>query len=338
MRILAYISGHNGATYHRVTLPLNMLADQHGIDICTTNNPTADYGFEKGCDIFMWNRILPEGLFEALPALKEKYGFRTCCDLDDHWGLDEHHPLYAHYKEVDFVYQQIRHIQRADIVFVTHERLANAVRDYNPNVEVLPNAIPRTGQFDIERSPSNAVRLFWQGSDTHEEDIAILQRPLGALGPISGKMKMVMAGVAEDSHVWYKMARIYTADFKTQYKLITGASVLGYYEMYKEADVCLVPLVRSQFNSFKSNLKVLEAANMELPVIASMVDPYLDLPIFYCQKGRDWIRHISDLVQSRRKREEAGQELAEFCAEHYNFTKINEKRNQIFEYETSKAS
>lgn len=334
MRIVAYIANHSGPSYHRITLPLNMFPDT---DICVTNNPTAEYGFDKGCDLFMWNRVLPDGLYEALPALKEKYGFATCCDLDDHWELDEHHPLYAHYLDIDFARKQIEHIQAADIVLVTHERLAAAVRWHNPNVEIVENAIPRTGQFDIKTEPANVVRLFWQGSDTHLEDISILQRPLGALGPISKKFSMVMAGFDEESETFYKMARHYTAGFKTQYKLIPGGSVLDYYGAYKHADVCLVPLVKSRFNSYKSNLKVLEAANLSLPVIASMVDPYLDLPIHYCQKGRDWLKHIGDLVQSRRKREEAGQELAEFCGQYYDFNKINEKRKQIFEYECSKA-
>lgn len=334
MRIVGYISGHNGPTYHRISVALNLLKDT---DVCITNNPTAEYGFDKGCDIFMWNRVLPDGLFDALPGLKERYGFRTCCDLDDHWELDEHHTLYDHYQQIDFVRKQIDHIRAADVVFVTHERLAAAVREFNPNVEILENAIPRSGQFDIQRKPADTVRLFWQGSDTHMEDIGILERPLSALGPISGRMKMVMAGVRDDSTIWHRMAEVYTAGFKTQYKLIPGETVLDYYKMYKDADVCLVPLIRSRFNSYKSNLKVLEAGNLGLPVIASMVDPYLDLPIAYCQKGRDWIRHIVDMVRSKRKREEAGQELAEFCAEHYNFEKFNEKRKQIFEYETSKA-
>lgn len=333
MRVIAYIHGHSGPTYHRLTVPLNMMPDT---DICVTNNPTKEFGFDKGCDLFMWNRVLPDGLFEALPALKEQYGFRTCCDLDDHWQLEEHHPLYTHYAETEFARKQIEHIRAADVVLVTHERLAAAVRVFNPNVEVVENAIPRSGQFDIKRDASPVVRLFWQGSDTHLEDISILQRPLGALGPISKKFKMVMAGFDEESDVFYKMARMYTAGFKTQYKLIPGASVLEYYGMYKDADVCLVPLVKSQFNSYKSNLKVLEAANLGLPVIASMVDPYLDLPIYYCQKGRDWLHHIGDMVQSRRRREEAGQELAEFCQQYYDFHKINEKRKQIFEYELCK--
>lgn len=338
MRIVAYIQDHNGPTYHRISLPLALMQD---VDSCVTNDPAGDFserkGFEAGCDVFMWNRVLPDRLWAKLPELKERYGFRTCCDLDDHWLLDEHHPLYQNYIETEFARRQIEHIRAADFVIVTHNRLAAAVAEFNPNVEVVENAIPKTGQFDIDRDPSEVVRLFWQGSDTHQEDIAILQQPLRGLGPLSGMFKMVMAGVAEDSEIWYRMASQFTAGFKTQYKLIVGEGVLDYYKFYKEADICLAPLVRSRFNSHKSNLKILEAANLRLPVVASMVDPYLDMPVAYCQKGRDWVRHITDLVKSSRKRKEAGEELAVFCEEHYNFCNINRKRKEIFEYEAAKA-
>ena len=335
MRIVAYIPGHTGPSYHRITLPLNLLPE---VDICVTNNPAADYGFEKGCDLFLWNRVLPQSLFEALPELKEKYGFCTVCDLDDHWDIDEHHVDYQHYADTEFARRQLEHIRAADLVTVTHNRLADAVQPHNSNVEVLPNAIPKMGQFDIARDKSDLVRLFWQGSVTHQADLEVLQQPLRNLGPLSGKFKMILAGYDEGAEeVWFKMARTYTAGFKSQYKIIDGTSVLEYYGAYKYADVCLVPLVRSKFNSYKSNLKVLEAGNLGLPVIASMVDPYLDLPIYYCSKGRDWIKHIADLVQSGRRRDEAGKELAEFCQEHYNFFTINQKRKEIFEYESSKA-
>lgn len=329
MRIVSYIHGHSGPTYHRISVPLNLMRDT---DVCVTNNPTADYGFAKGCDLFMWNRWLPDKLLDILPDLKEQYGFSTCCDLDDYWELDPHHILYGEYLADGHAERQIRNIRAADVVLVTNSRLAEKVRPFNPNVEVVENAIPRSGQFDVKRSWSDLVRLFWQGSVTHEADIAILERPIDQLKGISKKIKMIMGGFMEDQAEWQTMAGIYTANFKHQYKIIPGAGVLEYYASYQQADICLIPLVRSRFNGMKSNLKVLEAANMGIPVIASAVDPYLDMPINYCRTGRDWVGHVKRLVQFPARRKEDGQWLAEFCREHYNFDKINQKRKEIFEY------
>jgi glycosyltransferase involved in cell wall biosynthesis len=180
--------------------------------------------------------------------------------------------------------------------------------------------------------------LFWQGSITHRKDIEILERPIDQLNKIASKIKMVMAGYHKDEDEWYSMALTYTAQTKHQYKLIEGAPVARYYEGYKHADICLVPLVKSKFNGYKSNLKVLEAANLGLPVIASMVDPYLNMPLLYAKCGSDWVKHITRLVNSKKRRKEAGAELKEFCDTHYNFHKINNERKQILEYEAKKVS
>jgi glycosyltransferase involved in cell wall biosynthesis len=146
-----------------------------------------------------------------------------------------------------------------------------------------------------------------------------------------------MAGYVEDHEDWHYMARDYTANLKHQYKLIPAAPITEYYSAYKHADICLVPLVNSRFNRHKSNLKILEAANLGLPVVVSAVNPYLNLPVLYCKHSGDWIKHITRLVSSRKRQRDAGQELAEYCNEHYNFNNINNMRREILEYEGKKV-
>lgn len=334
MRIVAYVSGNSGPSFHRVIMPLLLLKN---VDVYITNDLQIEH-FDKGCDLFMYNRILPDHAVPIIADLKEKHGFKICVDVDDFWELDPHHILYANYHEIEFARQQIEHIKNADVVFTTHERLAKEIEPYNKNVHVLPNAIPKQGQFDIERKPYHLTRLFWQGSDTHKEDINLLQRPIACLNTIAGKIKMIMAGYAEDHEDWYKMVMDFTAKANHQYKLIPYAKVSEYYRAYEEADICLVPLLNTSFNRFKSNLKVLEAANLSLPVICSQVHPYLDLPVLYARGAGDWIKHITKLVASKKRQKEAGQELAEYCQMNYDFHKINKERKEILEYECKKVS
>lgn len=334
MRIIAYISGNSGPSFHRITMPLLLMP---GPDVYITNNLKVE-DFEKGCDLFVYSRVLPDHALPQLAQLKEKYGFKVCVDVDDYWELDEHHVLYDEYQRVGFAAKQIEQLTAADVVLTTHYRLAEEVSEWNKNVFVCPNAIPRQGQFDIEREPHHLTRLFWQGSDTHKEDIALLKAPVGKLGSIAGKIKMVMAGYAPDHDDWYNMVMNYTAETKHQYKLIPATTVTEYYSAYTHADICLVPLLNTRFNRLKSNLKILEAANLGLPVIASAVHPYLDLPVLYCKNSNDWVKHITRLVASRKRQKEAGQKLAEYCQEHYNFSRINDMRRQVLEYECKKAS
>lgn len=333
MRIIAFANGNSGPSYHRIIMPLMLMRD---IDVFVTNDLRVEH-FEKGCDIFMYNRILPDHALPIVKELQSRYDFKICVDIDDYWQLDEHHILYKHYQETNFAEKQISQLRDADVVLCTHERLAEVIAPININVHVCPNAIPKQGQFDIEREPYYLTRLFWQGSDTHKADVELLRTPIEALRPIASKIKMVMAGYAEDHEEWHRMVHDYTADLKHQYKLIPYAKITEYYKAYVHADICLVPLVNSKFNRHKSNLKILEAANLGLPVIVSQVHPYLDLPVLYCKSSSDWVKHVNRLVASRKRQREAGQQLAEYVNEHYNFNKINNMRREILEYEGKKV-
>lgn len=340
MRIIAFVNANSGPSYHRIIMPLLLMKD---VDVFITNNLLVEH-FEKGCDIFMYNRVLPDHCMDQIAELKKTYGFKTVVDIDDYWELDPQHILYQTYQKDGFAVQQIFHLCRADVVLTTNERLwdevvnvtGRQISSHRPQVHILPNAIPKQGQFDIAHKDDYLVRLFWQGSETHREDIAILERPIDQLGPLSKKIKMVMAGYAEESAPWGPMLEAYTAKLKHQYEIIPYSPVSDYYKHYAKADICLVPLVNSRFNRMKSNLKILEAANLSLPVIASAVHPYLDMPVNYCRNGRDWIGHIKRLVRWPKQRCEEGLRLKEFCDTYFNFHKINNERKQILEHAAGK--
>ena len=339
MKILGQIKRNSGCDYHRVIMPLTQM---EGVEVFITNDFKEEYFTD--IDIYFYNKVIPPDTLEQIKGYQKKYGFKIAVDIDDYWELDPHHILYKHFIETNFATDQIENITSADVVFTTHERLLEKIYEFNKNVHILPNAICKTGQFNIERTPSKLARLFWQGSATHEEDIALLARPIECLKPICTQIKMILAGHEMDNRadVWQRICHSYTSGFQHQYKIIPGVPVTdyqdpetGYYNAYAEADICLIPLLASPFNKMKSCLKVLEAANLGLPVICSYVHPYLNLPVFYAKNSTDWVNHINRLVKSKKRQREAGQELKEFCDTHFNFHKINNERKQIFEYQIS---
>lgn len=332
MKIVAFTNSNSGPGFHRIITPLILMKD---VDVYVTNSLEAK-DFE-GCDVFMYNRMLPQVPLNQVQELKLLHGFQICVDIDDHWELDPHHILFDEYNDIDFAKQQTEQIYQADIVTTTHSRLADKIKQYNKNVHVCPNAIPKTGQFDIKREPYYLTRLFWQGSITHREDIGIIKTAVNAIAGLSPKIKMVMAGYTGGEPEWNIMARDYTGNLKHQYKLIPGEPVTDYYKAYLEADICLIPLLNSSFNRHKSNLKVLEAANMGLPCIVSKVDPYLDLPVLYAKNTGEWVTNIERLVKSKKRQKEVGHELKEYCDIHYNFEKINEHRKQILSHQLVKV-
>jgi hypothetical protein len=100
---------------------------------------------------------------------------------------------------------------------------------------------------------------------------------------------------------------------------------------YNEADACLVPLVDSKFNSMKSNLKVLEAATKNAPVICSNVKPYSECKhIIRVNNQSDWFTNIKKVVKDAIYRQEMGLANGEWCRENFDLVKVNKLRTQIF--------
>lgn len=314
MKVLGLVNKDSGPGFHRILMPL-LLAD--GIDTKITNSCKEED--LKGCDAIYYNRVISEELL----SYRDKYGFKIIVDIDDYWKLDRHHISYDHYRRNDFEQLQIKHLREADLITTTHERLAEEIYPYNRNVIITPNAIPDHEYFKIEKTESEKVRLFWQGSITHEKDIELLRNPFKRLD--RNRFFNVLSGYSKHE-AWDRMVSSYTNGLSLPGVVLPGKSPFEYYKHYSVADIALIPLVKSRFNSFKSNLKVLEAAHAGIPAIVSHVDPYLDLPVQYVKNQSDWNKWINQLGKDFFFRDEMALRLQFHCKEHFNFNKINSYR------------
>lgn len=283
MTVFGLINKNSGPGFHRIHVPLLLMPE---VDVYITNAVTEEDFEKRKPDVVFYNRLLSD---EVL-ALQSKYHFRVVVDVDDYWFLDPHHIMFKYSKEKAIPRWQEKNLRNADLVTCTHERLAEEVSKLNKNVVVIPNAIPKNAQefFPVVRTQSakGHKRIFWQGSVTHEKDVALLKDTIKKLD--RERFMMVMAGYTEQVE-WERMADVYTNYQKMPGVVLPGAGVDTYYHNYQYADVCVVPLLNTKFNGYKSNLKILEAAHSGLPVIASNVHPYRDMPgVMYVNKRADW--------------------------------------------------
>jgi glycosyltransferase involved in cell wall biosynthesis len=330
MKILVLTQKFSGCGYHRLMLPVSFMPKEYGR---ITDTITEEELAENKYDIVFVNRIWEK---DDLIEMRKKYGFKLVVDVDDYWILNHDHLMFDSFNASGFASRLIKQMKEADLVTCTHERLAEAVAVHNPNVLVVPNAIPYgDGQFNGERVATDAVKIFWAGGITHDQDLKILEAPMKKL---DGNVHMVLGGYADSNeterYYWQRMANYFTADKRLPYTLFRGMEVFEYYSMFKNADIMLIPLVKNNFNKYKSNIKILEAAGKAVPVVVSAVHPYLDFPeevVNYVHDRADWLKHINRLVNDKGLRDEQGAKLHEYCHKYYNFKEINEKRSNAFQ-------
>lgn len=330
MKILVVTQQNSGVGFHRLMLPAYFLPKTYALITDTLN----DEVLAEGYDIVLINRFIPTVHIDDLIAYRKKYGFKLIVDIDDYWYLDSWHILYDVYPTQAIV----QHIQIADLVTCTNEKLWDYIREFNSNVAILPNALPfGEDQFTDTKTESDKVRFIYAGSITHEKDLRILQFPFKKVlsdTNLRDKVHFRLCGFDDPNQfsrmIWHKMIHYFTAGLKLG-DVQKALPVTEYMNFYNNADCSVVPLVHSLFNSMKSNLKVLEAACKKIPVIVSNVPPYDDCPhAIKINSQSDWYSEIKKVATDAIYREEKGLANYEWCNEHYNLHKINEKRKQLF--------
>lgn len=346
MRILAVTQPNSGVGYHRMMLPLRHLP---GVSVLFTDFIN-DEVLERGFDIVTFNRFIPGVELADLLAFRKKYGFKIVLDLDDYWILDGWHILARNFPS----HVIIDHIKAADLVTVTHARLLIEVGKIAGQVEILPNALPfdegqfHAGRVDVDAMNDNmeqpvadgAIRFLYAGGITHRKDIELMAYPMRAMADddkYRERIHLIMAGYDDSNpqtiQTWNGMVHDYTASHRMNFHLRAPLMPDNYMAFYAEADVAFAPLVESKFNTMKSNIKALEAGCKYIPLIASNVHPYQACPpILKVNARRDWGKHIRAMVDSKRRREDAGMALGEWVRREHHLTNWNKKRKQLYEW------
>lgn len=332
MRILVITQQNSGVGYHRLMLPIYYMQKDFAFFTDTIN----DEILAENYDLVVVNRYIPSCHIDDLVAYREKYGFKLILDIDDFWHLDPWHILFDQYDP----YPIIEHIKIADLVTCTNMTLRYEISQYNKNVHVLPNALPYgKDQFLDVHVPGDKIRIVYTGSITHEKDVALLRNPFKkVLGDkmLSDQLDFTLCGYdpANDysKMVWGRMINDFTVGMKMNGGIKKALPIMEYMNFYNEADISVVPLVESKFNTMKSNLKVLEAATKKIPVIVSNVDPYKGCPYTVkVENQTDWYKNIKKLATDAIYRKEIGEANYQWCADNFHLDKINKLREQIFE-------
>lgn len=169
--------------------------------------------------------------------------------------------------------------------------------------------------------------------------------------------------------VWFKYESIFTEKYKVidedykkylftfsetpyddndkPYRRRWTRDITKYALNYNLFDVSLAPLVESEFNSNKSQLKIIESGFHKKAVIASGVDPYtldlvsaVDYGVFN-NKGnslivppsknhKEWFKHMKRLIENPNMIEDLGNKLYETVKDKYSLKKVTQDRIQFF--------
>ncbi len=362
MKIQGVVREKNGCDYFRVVLPLiylNKDTDWRQNNVCemlwiATQEHLID------CDILIYNKFIATPV-EVLKQEQAK-GMKIIVDMDDMWELPAWHPNHKLWTESGSEKLCIEHMRMADVVTCTSLKLQERIREYNKNTIVIPNAFPfGEGQYQPgAKNSSDKTRFIYAGGSTHLQDIEMLRGKFQKIGTdpfITGNAEFILAGYEQAKKRMYASQADLKAqnnNYKTEpyhgpydtmknvfsltnnYRVIPTAPVTEYLNCYDHADVSLIPMVSNSWNSYKSVLKVLEAATRKIPCIVSAAEPYTSLRefenegIMWVDKPDQWAKYIKWCIKNPQEVQNLGQKLYTWISEEYSLVTWNKTRKELF--------
>lgn len=299
MRIVAFISARDACGYYRIFQPLSELAVHgHSVEFISTF-PLVP----PKCDIFVIGRVGSRD--GSLPW--DDWGYprpKIVFDIEDNlFAMPEHHPAlwlpWPHY-----LHSVDRALTEADLVTCATKPLSIvALKHGARNVYVLPNHIDEALlNFPTNYSSDCALPTAgFAGGIGHSPDVE-------SIAPV---LETLIADYELDLHFMGADHRNITGLGSARHTPWTP-DIGEYYESY-DFDIALAPLVDSEFNESKSDIRALEAMAFGVPVVASHSAAYSGLIRsgvngFLARNQKDWLHYIRALVSSPEARELMGQQ------------------------------
>jgi len=276
---------NSGVVYHRIYKPLTLLKEKGLIDFQIINyKQEVQPDNWEGITHVIFSRAVPFSgeSFANFFAICKQSGKKVIIDNDDWWHLALDHPSKVTYDKAGLEHRIRNSMYFADEVWTTQKYLADKIKKLNKNVVIIPNGLdPADPQWQITREPSDEMRFGYVAGISHLPDLTQNNIDLSTVESYVADI----GGYVEASRARYKLQTMPPNEY--------GA-------MYQAFDVALAPLIPSEFNRCKSNLKMVEAGFAGCALIISDVAPYAQhLTDKNCVKVAhkgDWNKAIKELT------------------------------------------
>lgn len=204
--------------------------------------------------------------------------------------------------------------EHADGMIVSTKHLRDRIKQYTyeDRILVVENGVDFSIYDNLKNNTHKTyLHIGWQGGSSHVGDLELIEN---VIKPIHDKYKNVrFTFVGDATSLPKKVQNLERVTIDRTWKPVDK---FPEYIAKKGFDIQIAPMADNLFNRSKSNLRLIQAAALRTPTIASLTIPYKDFPALYANTEEDWVKAIETLIEDKTKRIQLGEEA-------YNFTKEN---------------
>ena len=205
-------------------------------------------------------------------------------------------------------------LRTADMIWVTTPYLQKSFEIFNPKIQVLPNCLDERLLVrrapNVERSPFGPDKIIigYMGTLTHDDDLLMI---LPALQSVCGRhpeVEIQIIGVAGHSETHEKLRGLPIRFIQPNPGEDTYPNFMLWYTNWVSWDIAIAPLMDTDFNRAKSDIKFLDYAVIGAAGIYSDVRAYRESVIhqenglLVSNQPDDWEDALERLLKNNRYR------------------------------------
>lgn len=294
----------------RIQEPNAFLETKPGIRVVSAEKQI-DLGIKRANEnkVVIWQRIpiQDDGKIKKLIDL----GYLIICELDDHPVRWPH------------LYNE-RELSSYHGIQTSTPALREYLKQFNPNVTVFPNQIAELPPKREYEEKGN-VSIFFGAINRQEDWQAILP-----------ELNAVLAAYGDKVHIQVVHDKAFYDALQTKYKQFTPTCTYQeYVNVLRQCDMALLPLLPTEFNCAKSDLKFLECAAHGVAVLASPT-VYADTIIegetgLLYRSLEEFAKKLRFFLDSPQERQKMAQQAYEWVQEHRMLRDHYQKRLEWYE-------
>jgi glycosyltransferase involved in cell wall biosynthesis len=322
LRILGLQADDAACGNYRIRFPLQALEEQ-GAHV-RIHQGVMSLSELAEFDIILAQRQFHEAVLEMLQTAQHMEK-TVLFEIDDNvHAVHRNSPVYNDFRPGSPAYEGVRMVmQKCDGLFTSSAELASQYADWSKRTWVLPNCVDigiRDWDTPIERHPDlvGKVVIGWAGSITHQDDWAPL---MGVIPEVLEKYPQAVFALVSA----YQTVDIFVEKLQLPADRIVRLDPVPfarYPELPAQFDIGLAPVVNTEFNRAKSDLKLIEYGCRRVPYVASRIAPYSRLHMdtggqggYLCNGRQEWVDAISTLIECESERQAAADFMYEYVRE-----------------------
>lgn len=299
MNVLFHGQALGGVSHYRTKLPARHL--EAGSLLFTPSGDPVEFHDTGPYEAVVMQT--PDTMWHLQDVLKyQDAGMRVFANVDD-WlqGAKQMRGKHGNVT-AEGVRRHEKILRRCDGVIASTEWLANRLHRFNQNVVVARNGLDLE-RYDVPLLEDDGLFVIgWAGGVGHA----------GALGRIASQVMRMLDEIPDSVFMVIGQRGFSLGDaYKDRVVSVPFLSLEGYPRVLARSSVILAPVESNDFFRAKSQLRVMEAGALGIPVVA---DPFYDevsdgVDGLFARCGDDWFECVREIADQESVRDAMGQAL-----------------------------